>query len=309
MRLSFFDESGRFGETDYVSMATCDAQWYVWQQFNPRWNAALGKSGAPYLHMREYAHRTGPFKGWTEERRRTLMADCLDAIKGLEIVMFTAVVRSSDFRALTAREQDALRDPYLICFQECLFGTSLVGYLNFPGDKVDVVYSQQDEFRKWFRKIFKHVKETTRDGHNLGHLGFRSMVDCPGLQLADLIAYEMSHHYHLRDTKPHLPVRFPLHVLYEHQTQFRAQGFRFVPLWQLRAKGRKTWRAVNAALWAATDVTEPLLLEMFPSFVDGPRFVRRLVSLKAQRAEAKLRGSFYDYSLPWPIERKNPAQG
>src|SRR5262245_12374060 len=132
-------------------MSACDAPWHVWQEFSQRWQNALAKHGAPYLHMREFAHFTGKFKGWSEARRRAMMADCLDALNDLEILMLCVVMRSSDFARLPPAERAGLVDPYLCCFQECLFGTSLTGYLTFYGDSVDIVYSRQDEFRTVFR--------------------------------------------------------------------------------------------------------------------------------------------------------------
>ena len=100
MRTVYLDESGRAGHTEFVGIAGVDAEDAEWAAFDSNWNAALSRHGAPYLHMREFAHFGGPFKRWTEEQRRALMRDCLGAMNDLPVVMFAAGMRSADFYRL-----------------------------------------------------------------------------------------------------------------------------------------------------------------------------------------------------------------
>lgn len=148
MRVAFFDETGRADSTEFVGMAACVGAWTSWQVFNRRWSEALVAHGAPYLHMREFAHFQGAFRGWDEARRRALMADCLAALSGLKIITFSAVLKTSDYMALQPQVRERLADPYLCLFQECLHGVALTGYLSIAGERVDVIYSQQDEFMR-----------------------------------------------------------------------------------------------------------------------------------------------------------------
>ena len=103
----------------------------------------------------------------------------------------SAVMRAADFKSLQPQTQAALGDPYFCCFQECLYGSALAGYLEPDDEKVDIVYSQQDEFRSRFQLIFDGWKQrySDGDGSNLGTLSFADMRGSPALQLADLLAY------------------------------------------------------------------------------------------------------------------------
>jgi hypothetical protein len=204
MFVAYVDESGHSEETEFFSLAASVADWPVWRVFNTRWNQALVTHGAPYLHMREFAHSLGPFKGWTESRRRELMRDCLAAAEGLNIVHIAAAMRVADYRKLDPESQKQFVDPTFCCFQTVMNGVSLNAYLDFPLTKTDVVYSRQDEYAGMLRKLYGHMTQFWRDGQMLGVLAFQNMRASPGLQLADLVAYEFRHYYHLRATRPEL---------------------------------------------------------------------------------------------------------
>src|SRR5437867_3598268 len=104
MQIAMADESGFAGEgrqDPYFSMAAFVADDRDWAELTVRWREALAKHKAPYLHMREFAHRIELFRGWTEDQRRALMADLLRIIAGLELYAVGAVMRVADFEALT----------------------------------------------------------------------------------------------------------------------------------------------------------------------------------------------------------------
>ena len=245
-------------------MAGCEANWPTWQEFNERWNAALRRHNAAYLHMREFAHFTGKFKGWTELRRRALLSDCLDCLQGLHIWSFGSAMFGDDFRVLSEESQQGLLDPYVCCFQDCLYASTLSKNLLFPGDAVDVVYSEQDEFSNTFRRVFSVWKESN-EGRSLGRLAFRRMVDCPGLQLADLMAYELTHYYHLRKNRPELKVRVPFKRICDQQLELHGAAFKYLPRWKIQLKARpRLWEAVQEALWRDALTWEPLLSQQYP---------------------------------------------
>src|SRR2546426_7683198 len=168
------------------------------------------------------------------------------------------------FKKLPPESQSGLIDPYVCCFQDCLYGATLSKNLLFPGESVDVVYSEQDEFARTFRKMFDVWKESN-EGRPLGRLAFRRMVHCPGLQLADLMAYELTHYYHLRKNKPELKARVPFKRICEHQFQLHGAAFKYLPRWKMQLKARpRLWEAVQEAIWKDPHTWEPLLMEQYP---------------------------------------------
>lgn len=289
MRVAFFDETGRASSTEFVGMAACVGLWSHWQEFNSRWTRALVDHGAPYLHMVEFAHFRGPFTGWTEPQRQGLMRACLDSLSDLELYFFSAVMKASDFENLPEEDKKGLEDPYLCLFQECLHGVALTGHLDLIGERVDVVYSQQDEFRRRFQQMYQQWSRFSVDGRRLGRLSFGDMRRTPGLQLADLVAYESLHHYHLRAHQPHRPPRIPFVAIISHQHRLGAGGFRYIPQWVLGPKSNGTWPAVQEALWSDVEANMDIILQLGPSPAFGPAQVRRLVRLRDMGALERLR--------------------
>jgi hypothetical protein len=241
--VAYVDESGHSSNTDFFSLAACVADWREWREFNHRWTHALKTHAVPYLHMWEFAGRREAFSGWTEEHRRGLMAACLAALDSLGIITIGAVMKVSDYRRLDPENQAAFVDPTFCCFQDCLNGIALHGYFDFPGYMTDVIYSRQDQYAPMLRKLYRYAAAHWRDGALLGVLDFQDMRSVPGLQLADLVAYELRHYYHLRNTRPELPVRVPFRGIIDHQQAQQAGLFRYLPGWfwnfRPRASGQK----------------------------------------------------------------------
>jgi hypothetical protein len=289
VRVAFIDESGRAGDTEFVGMAACDARWPVWQEFNRRWSAALANHGAPFLHMKDFAGLRGPYGGWEERQRKALMADCLGALDGLAIDMTAVVARPADADFLSPEEKSNFDDPYLWVFQDCLYALALAGYMDLPGERVHVIYSQQDEFRSRFRRMFALWKTAHDEGSELGRLDFVDMRRCPALQLADLLAYELTHYYHLRATRPDLKMRYPLVRLCAHQNRFGAGGFKYIPSWKLRLQLTGSWQAVQDVLWSDIDTWMPLLQQLAPEENWPERKIRRIALLRASGAIERLK--------------------
>jgi hypothetical protein len=260
------DESGRFESTTYVGMSACFGLAHDWAAFDDRWRKALADNLAPYLHMREFAHRRGPFKGWEEERRRALMAACLDAVAQSALALSGVVIRCGDFRRLPSEIQNGFKNPYYLCFQDCLSFAEIGAYVKGHTEPVNLVYSELDEFRTQFRGLFNIRKRTSYDAKHFGSLEFQNMRTVPGLQLADLVAYELTHFYYSKDTRPEASVREPLRRLCENGPARRSGTFRFVPYWRmalLTSNNRRAAYIVNEVMWRDLAVWYEVLREMF----------------------------------------------
>jgi hypothetical protein len=278
MLIAYFDESGHSRQTDFVSMAACVGRYDQWKTFNEQWKAALATHGAPYLHMREFAHSIGPFENWTEPQRRGLMADCLKAVTASRLVFAAACIRVADFIGLEPEIRAEIADPYYACFQELVSAMKFAAYVGFPGDRVNIVYSAQDEFSRSFRRVFDLIKTTTQDGRRLGVLEFQDMRSSCGLQLADLVAYEMRHYYQLRQDKPYLAVRYPFKVLCEHQLRLKGGLFKYIPQWLMRLKITGGSAEVLRALFRDAETWAPLIRQLAPEPINLVGRSNRLVT-------------------------------
>jgi hypothetical protein len=121
----------------------------------------------------------------------------------------------------------------MMCFYEVTFGIGISGGEGFVGQGVDFVYSEQDEFAAKFRQYWNFAKKNKDFGRNLGVLEFHDMRQEPGLQAADLLAWEFRHFYHLRDTRPDLGLRLPFDYLLVHQQWNNTKRLKYLPGWYI----------------------------------------------------------------------------
>ncbi len=106
MLTASFDESGHSAKTDFLSVVAFVAAEDQWVEFSDTWNAALTQCGAPYLHMREFAHTVDAFKGRSEDQRRELMAAAVAAIASIQVTAVAAVMKVEDFRSFSQGAND-----------------------------------------------------------------------------------------------------------------------------------------------------------------------------------------------------------
>jgi hypothetical protein len=225
---AYFDESGHIDTPGYFSIGALVAPSAAWGPFSQAWRQALQENDAPYLHMREFAHRRGPYQGWKEEQRRALLAACVSAI--------------NESRAV-AVGKSGLQDPYLCCFQETVRGAAINGVYEPEGLKVEMVFSTQDEHAGHAKLLHESLLKTSDVKERIGPLRFAPMTDELPLQAADLIAYELRHHYHLGAIETPPPTRWPFKEIVTHQrTVLGARMLKYIPAWVLQAQAEGVYQ-------------------------------------------------------------------
>jgi hypothetical protein len=239
--VGYFDESGHSSSTEFFALAAFVSDHLEWEQFDKQWRKALERNGAPYLHMREFAHFRGPFTGWTEERRRSLLGECVTAINSINAIAVGAAMLVEDFNTLDHKGQSRLQDPFFCCFQEVVRGVALNATFKHKGYKAHMVFSQQDQFRPKAMKLWNAIVYDSDVRARMGSLKFRNMRDVPALQAADLLAYEFRHFYHLLKTKPGNPPRWAFREIVLHQRNaHEAFMLKYLPSWYLQAQASGT---------------------------------------------------------------------
>jgi len=265
MLTGFFDESGHSSGTDFFSLAAFVAKDSDWIAFDDRWRRALNHSSAPYLHMREFAHRVGAFGGWAESRRRTLLGDCVAAINSIRGIAVGAAISVEDFKNLDEQERSTLQDPFFCCFQEVVRGVAINAVFEPEGSKVQMIFSQQDEFGSMARKLWDVMADTIDVKNRMGSLNFQDMRAVPALQAADLLAYEFRHFYHLRKYKPRLAPRWAFREIIRHQRNAHgAQMLKYLPGWYLEIQAAGVFDEVMRVMWKHPGTFSPVLSELLP---------------------------------------------
>lgn len=263
--VGYFDESGHSAGTDFFALAAFVAEDTDWVAFDSMWRDALREAGAPYLHMREFAHSLGPFSGWAEARRRGLLAGCITAINSVPATAVGATMSTACFAALPEEARSALRDPFYCCFQEVVRGVAVAACLTPPGNRVSMVFSRQDEFGSSAQQLWNVMAETIDVKHRMGPLSFNDMREVPALQAADLLAYELRHHYHLRRVRSTAAARWPFVQIVRHQrAAYNARMLKYLPAWYLQAQADGSFDELMSAMLSNPEKHRPQLCEMFP---------------------------------------------
>ena len=90
------------------------------------------------------------------------------------------------------------------------------------------------------------------------------MRGSPGLQLADLAAYELQRYYQRKQDAPDAPPRIPFVRLCDHQTELRDGMWKFLPPWLVRLRLHGHSAEVMRAMFADYETWKPLLDQTVP---------------------------------------------
>lgn len=264
----FVDESGHSSATEFFALAAFVAEDADWATFEDLWRQALAQSRAPYLHMREFAHRVGVFQGWTEDQRRQLLAGCVAAINSIRAIAVGAAISVTDFRALSGAAQSKLQDPFFCCFQEVVRGAGLTACFEPPSTRVRMVFSKQDQFSSMARKLWDVMGATIDVKECMVSLAFDDMRGVPALQAADLLAYEFRHYYHLRRTRPNSVPRWAFAEIVRHQrTAYNARMLKYLPRWYLEAQAEGVYEELMGTMLGDPGTHLARLNELFPGSI------------------------------------------
>lgn len=103
---AYLDDSGDKTDRQHTAVALAG---YIgtapaWGVFEREWQGVLATFGAPYLHMKEFAHSLGAFASWKgdEERRRGLLRELCAVIGKARLHGIGAVVRLDDLARFNA---------------------------------------------------------------------------------------------------------------------------------------------------------------------------------------------------------------
>jgi hypothetical protein len=230
MLVAYIDESGhsRDPKSHFVGMGGLIADSADWETFTSEWSAALSDAGIQggELHMRQFAHSRGPFKGWPEEKRRELMARLVSAIVKIKAVPVGCVVSLEAYNSAPEMLRKFYKEPYFMAFQHVTRGASLQALpKEWPSETetVSMVYATQREFgatkpkdpnanlkKSSAHELWSEMKRLTTYGQWMGEFSTAFPKDRAPLQAADLFAYELVKEYENILKKPESGMRWAL---------------------------------------------------------------------------------------------------
>lgn len=229
MLIAYMDESGHCADPKcrFVGMGGLVAEESAWKQFSGEWSDALAKAGIKQaFHMKEFAHSFGPYRGWTEARRRELFGALVRAIVNTKAIATGCVVSLDDFNGAPPELQQFHKDPYHMAFQMATKGAALTAlpkaYPYVP-ETVAMVYAYQSEYGATevkdpaderqagsAQRLWLAMKQLTDIGQWMGSYAAALPEDSYPLQAADLFAYELTKEFENLASRPQDNMRWAL---------------------------------------------------------------------------------------------------
>lgn len=192
MLKGYFDDSGKWldpAET-VVVVAGAIADLDQWEIFDQKWKLVLKEFQVSELHMKNFAHFRGEYKGWNEPKRQNLIRQLLElAITHIRKPL-GALLPKDQFEELPQELKEKwLGDPYFVCLWDTV-GRSVDVAAELYDQDLEIVCDIQPKLQGRAEQVFRAWKKYLFHEQRLKRFEFASSKDFPGLQLADLIAYE-----------------------------------------------------------------------------------------------------------------------
>ena len=200
--VSFVDESGHAKDPDqsYLCLAGLLATETAWKKFDFEWQTACAEQGLKEpFHMVDFASRRGEFTGWEEEKRRHLLGELISAISRARAIPIGSVVSIKGFNALPPQVRQGFKDPHFLAFQSLTYQIAVAASMEWEPGPVTMVYAHHPEHSEGLGntgQLWEAVRKYTpivalfMESYLCGQ-----QVDYPGLQAADLWAYELRRHF------------------------------------------------------------------------------------------------------------------
>jgi len=208
---AYLDESGIHDDAPVCLVCGYFGHEFAWRKFNKNWERILAHEKLEEFHAWKYwsrdskGERVNEYRGWSDERAERFLDDLLDVITKAKIHPVGAVVVMEHWHPLDADEREYLtgglykggkfrprgapKKPYYLPFQSCILNaaryTSLGKKMHFRFDWNKHLKGHAQELYKKFKTI-----DNLSVRGSLGKISFPRGEDAPGLQAADLFAYQ-----------------------------------------------------------------------------------------------------------------------
>ena len=161
-----------------------------WKEWTKRWNIA--KRPVKIFHAVDCANFAGEFKGWTEEKRDTLVIRLLGVLRESDLPGCVIGIHMDEFRKAMAGRPDLLGlfgEPYVACFHWVTQTIINIAVAVGSEERIGFVHECND-YRQEALEAFAWIKSRGNPGRRVVGLVFAEKQDYVPLQAADVLAYE-----------------------------------------------------------------------------------------------------------------------
>jgi Protein of unknown function (DUF3800) len=200
--LSFVDEAGHAKDPkqSHLCLAGLLATEAAWEKLDSEWRSVCTAEGlnGPF-HMKDFAGRRKEFTGWREDKGRRLLSELISTVRRAEAIPIGSVVCFRGFNALPVRVCKGFKDPHFLAFQTLSYQIAAASEFARPPGPATMVFAHHPEHSEGLGNTTQ-LWEAVREHNPIVRLFMESYVcgqqaDYPGLQAADLWAYELRHHF------------------------------------------------------------------------------------------------------------------
>lgn len=185
MFTAYFDESGSASDTPVVAVAGFLASSGQWIELERNWREACSAFGVSALHMREFAHSKGEYRGWKNDEtlRARFIARLVNILKTRVLNSFASVVVMNDYEEAASQYRGLRMRPYTLAASTCI--DKVKRWATRHGiDESTIAYVFEDgaeDQGEFARQAKAHLKVNPI---------FLEKAKSVAFQAADLLAYE-----------------------------------------------------------------------------------------------------------------------
>jgi hypothetical protein len=200
--VSFVDEAGHAKDPNqsYLCLAGLLATEPAWKKFDAEWRTACGTEGLKEpFHMKDLAARKKQFNGWSEQKRQHLLGELLSVIGRAGAIPIGSVICFRGFNALPPEVSKGFKDPHFLAFQTLSYQIAVAAGMALQPGRATMVFAHHPEHSDGLANTAQ-LWAAVREHNPIVRLFMESYVcgqqaDYPGLQAADVWAYELRHHF------------------------------------------------------------------------------------------------------------------
>jgi hypothetical protein len=194
MLWTYFDESGKLGDSDFICLCGYIADEAGWEGFAKDWHHVLTRHGIPFLHTSALFNGSKPYKktDWPDDRRDAAMLDFASVALKHASGAFGIGVDTKFYKTMPKEDREVLggKKPELFLFQRILHQV-VRAVAQWPQpEEVSLNFDSEDEFSVsslrdliWIQNNRPEVKALVRA------IAFCNDESFMPIQAADMLAY------------------------------------------------------------------------------------------------------------------------
>lgn len=235
---AYFDGSGKSHNKNetILTLAGLVSSDAAWPDFEREWRQMLGWYGLKAFHATDAMSDSRAFRGWGEEKVKTLVRQLLTIISkfyGRKVYFKSCTIKLADYRR-AKQEIPNLYKAEVMCVDFCV-GTGLPPDDSDPGKEfsdVSLYFDMNEDFLKTIYPIWSKMRKRKREftwAHQVKVILPVPSEEIPGIQAADLLAWIVAGHYRKNEKAENFypytkDILIGMHRVYDYKAILRDYG-------------------------------------------------------------------------------------